>query len=250
MGGHTFGRLWYNTITLCCCGGTHQKCGDRCCLWGDQSPKWVSWWSRTRETARCAVRPTACREGGEEEEGEEGVKGGRREGRKEGGEEGRRTGDSNNAMIKTGHLRPKQEGPTHSVQPPDSLLPVDLSEEFGTTLSLWVWLHSATLHTYLVGCEWVCGCVIYVCGCGCVCVDVDVWMWRKSSDKLACVLSTLWYAVMITFQSAHNNICYWLHAWPPGEELSSNSSTSLLAVQAPPPLSWMSTRTQLYNRGS
>ena len=38
-------------------------------------------------------------------------------------------------MIKTGYLRPKQEGSTRSVQPPDSLLPVDLSEEFGTTLS-------------------------------------------------------------------------------------------------------------------
>ena len=31
---------------------------------------------------------------------------------------------------------PKQERSTHSVQPLDSLLPVDLSEEFGTTLSL------------------------------------------------------------------------------------------------------------------
>jgi len=53
---------------------------------------------------------------------------GEREGRKEGG-------DSDNSMIKTGYLRLKQESPTHSVQPPDSLLPVDLSEEFGTTLS-------------------------------------------------------------------------------------------------------------------
>ena len=67
--------------------------------------------------ARCAVGPTPCREE-----------------REEGGEEG----DSGDTVIKTGenNLRLKQEGPTHSVQPLDSLLPVDLSEEFGTTLSL------------------------------------------------------------------------------------------------------------------
>ena len=52
-------------------------------------------------------------------------------GRKEGG-------DNGDNVIETGenNLRLKQEGPTHSVQSPDSLLPVDLSEEFGTTLSL------------------------------------------------------------------------------------------------------------------
>ena len=59
------------------------------------------------------------------------ARGGRREGRKEGG-------DSGDTVIETGerNLRLKQEGPTHSVKPPDSLLPIDLSEEFGTTLSL------------------------------------------------------------------------------------------------------------------
>ena len=52
-------------------------------------------------------------------------RGGRREGRKEGDDTVIKTGENN--------LRFKQEGLT---QPPDSLLPVDLSEEFGTTLSL------------------------------------------------------------------------------------------------------------------
>jgi len=71
--------------------------------------------------ARCAVGPTPCRKG-----------------RKEGAGRGKGGRGGRGIVVLKLDTRPKQEGPTHSVQPPDSLLPVDLSEEFGTTLSLCV----------------------------------------------------------------------------------------------------------------